>query len=194
MSIFCPGLVQNSEKTHFLIFSRMFAILPNRFCWEQHKDTAVVKSLPAGRLPSCSGASPELSERRPEPAGTFPTQSAPPLEAPEGKDTDTPWPACKALMHDVKKFRREPTLTTGSETSGTMLHWIFQPLGVMYHHFTNLGLLMYHLIESATGWWGELTWRWGNLETGEGGRGTGTLGWPSRAMLRTCKTEMRERP
>lgn len=31
----------------------------------------------------CCGASPELSERRPEPAGTSPTQSAPPLEAPE---------------------------------------------------------------------------------------------------------------
>lgn len=66
----------------------MFAIFPNRFCEDRNKDTAVVKSFlrcprESTELLPDRNVSPELSERRPEPAGTSPTQSDPLLEAPE---------------------------------------------------------------------------------------------------------------
>ena len=66
------------RETHFFIFSRMFAIFPNRFCDEKikqllwHRLGGVSCDV---ELPTACHVSPELSERRPEPAGTSLTPS-----------------------------------------------------------------------------------------------------------------------
>ncbi|KAG7215432.1 hypothetical protein INR49_022502, partial [Caranx melampygus] len=59
-------------------------------------------------------SSPVLSEPHPGPAGTSPTR----------------W-SCVTATDVMTTDRR--ILTTGSDTSGTMLHWILQPLRAVHH-------------------------------------------------------------
>lgn len=55
-------------------------------------------------------------------------------------------PTCTPPTPGIKGSGPRPSLTTGSEISGTMLHWIFQPLAAV-HHGRNKSI---HLIAAVT--------------------------------------------
>lgn len=74
---------------------------------------------------------PVLSGPHQAQAGTSQTRSSLPLEAPKNKDrgmNGTTWRPPLLHVFSCWHIDAQSQLTIGSETSGTMLHWILQPL------------------------------------------------------------------